>query len=135
MIIRNTMCRRYRRPGCSRIAAGFGEEAAALLDTAETGRLLRQGIRIAILGAPNVGKSSLLNRLLGQERAIVTDIPGTTRDTVEESADIAGIPVRLIDTAGIHETEDTVEKIGVERARRALSESDLILLVLDAARA
>ena len=110
------------------------EEAAALLDTAETGRLLRQGIRIAILGAPNVGKSSLLNRLLGQERAIVTDIPGTTRDTVEESADIAGIPVRLIDTAGIHETEDTVEKIGVERARRALSESDLILLVLDAAR-
>jgi tRNA modification GTPase len=109
-------------------------KAGALYETAEAGAMLREGIRIAIIGAPNVGKSSLLNRLLGEDRAIVTDIPGTTRDTIEEKANLGGIPVRLIDTAGIREATDVVEQIGVERARRACEESDLILFVLDGTR-
>ena len=103
----------------------------ALLSTASRGRLLRQGVPTAILGRPNVGKSSLLNALLGYERAIVTDLAGTTRDTVEEKAVVGGVLLRLIDTAGIRETGDTVERLGVDRAWAAAAAADLSLLVLD----
>ncbi len=103
----------------------------ALLQTYGQGRILRQGVAAAIVGKPNVGKSSLLNALAGYERAIVTDIPGTTRDTVEESVMLGSTRLRLIDTAGIRETEDTVEAIGVERSRKAIEDADLVLLVLD----
>lgn len=103
-----------------------------LLSTADRGILLREGLRIAIVGRPNVGKSSLLNRLLRQERAIVTDIPGTTRDLLEESLSIRGVPVVLADTAGIRETSDVVEALGVARSRAALEQADLVLLVVDA---
>ncbi len=104
-----------------------------LLDSARAGIIYRQGLRCAIVGRPNVGKSSLLNALLGVERAIVTPIAGTTRDTVEESASIAGIPVALIDTAGLNAgATDMVEQIGIERSRRALASADLVLLTLDA---
>lgn len=103
-----------------------------LLAGATQGIIYRQGARVAIVGRPNVGKSSLLNALLRVERAIVTPIPGTTRDTLEESANLAGIPVALIDTAGIHESADPVEQLGIERARAALAGADLALLVLDA---
>ncbi|MGB0389201.1 MAG: tRNA uridine-5-carboxymethylaminomethyl(34) synthesis GTPase MnmE [Ardenticatenaceae bacterium] len=103
-----------------------------LLQNADRGILLRDGLRVAIVGRPNVGKSSLLNRLLRHERAIVTNIPGTTRDLVEESLNLRGIPIVLTDTAGIRETEDIVEAIGVERSRSALQQADLILFVLDA---
>ena len=102
-----------------------------LLATAQRGKLLKTGVRTAIIGRPNAGKSSLLNALAGYERAIVTDIPGTTRDTVEESVLCGGVLLRLIDTAGIRETEDAVEKLGVERSRRALEEADLVLAVFD----
>lgn len=105
---------------------------ARLLANADRGILLREGIRVAIVGRPNVGKSSLLNRLLRHERAIVTAIPGTTRDLLEESLNLRGIPLVLTDTAGIRETEDVVEALGVERSRSALAQADLILLVLDA---
>ncbi len=117
------------------VCRAVAEEAEALYDTAETGMLLKSGVRTVIVGAPNVGKSSLLNLLAGSDRAIVTDIPGTTRDTLEEKINLDGVPLCIVDTAGIRETTDTVEKIGVERARRALEESQLVLLVLDAARA
>src|SRR6056297_1588727 len=107
-------------------------EVEELLSSAKTGRIIKEGIKTVIVGRPNVGKSSLLNMLLGEERAIVTEIPGTTRDTVEESLNLAGIPLNIIDTAGIREdTEDPVEKIGVERSKKALSSADLVLLVLD----
>ncbi|MDW8050872.1 MAG: tRNA uridine-5-carboxymethylaminomethyl(34) synthesis GTPase MnmE [Armatimonadota bacterium] len=106
-------------------------ELDALLRTARTGRLLREGARVAIVGRPNVGKSSLLNALLGEERAIVTDIPGTTRDTIEESLQIEGIPLVILDTAGLRESTDVVEQIGIERTRRAASQADLILFVYD----
>lgn len=105
---------------------------AELLKTADRGILLREGLRVAIVGRPNVGKSSLLNRLLRHERAIVTEIPGTTRDLLEESLSIRGIPVVLADTAGIRETSDVVEALGVARSRAALERADLVLLVLDA---
>ncbi len=107
-------------------------EIARLLSTAERGRILREGLRVAIVGRPNVGKSSLLNALLRQERAIVTPIAGTTRDLVEESANIGGVPVVFVDTAGIRSTDDVVESIGVERARKAAGHADIILWVLDA---
>jgi tRNA modification GTPase len=94
--------------------------------------IYRQGARAALVGRPNVGKSSLLNALLRADRAIVTPIPGTTRDTLEETANLAGIPVVLIDTAGIHASNDPVERLGVERSRQALLGADLALLVLDA---
>jgi tRNA modification GTPase len=103
-----------------------------LLATAERGELLRSGIKVAIVGRPNVGKSSLLNAWSRCDRAIVTDLPGTTRDVVESQLVIGGIPVQVLDTAGIRETEDTVEKIGVERSKKAAKQADLILLILDA---
>ena len=104
---------------------------SGLLATAQRGRLLKAGVRTAIVGRPNAGKSSLLNALAGYERAIVTDIPGTTRDTVEESVLCGGVLLRLIDTAGIRETDDTVERLGVERSRAALESADLALAVAD----
>ena len=107
-------------------------ELQALLATADEGRLLREGIRTAIIGAPNVGKSSLLNMLLGYERAIVSDTAGTTRDTIEESVSLGGLRLRLIDTAGLHESADAIECAGMERSRRAGAEADLILEVADA---
>ncbi|MBC2173682.1 tRNA uridine-5-carboxymethylaminomethyl(34) synthesis GTPase MnmE [Listeria booriae] len=102
-----------------------------LLLTAQQGKILREGLATAIIGRPNVGKSSLLNQLIQEEKAIVTDIAGTTRDIIEEYVNVRGVPLRLIDTAGIRETEDIVEKIGVERSRKAFQEADFILLVLN----
>lgn len=99
--------------------------------TAQEGRILREGARVVILGRPNVGKSSLLNRLLREERAIVTAIPGTTRDVIEESIDLNGVMVRLTDTAGLRDTDDLVEREGIKRTRTAQGEADLLLLVLD----
>ena len=106
---------------------------SALLRSFERGRVLTGGIPTAIVGRPNVGKSTLLNALLGYERAIVTEIPGTTRDTLTERARIGGVLLRLTDTAGLRETSDAVERLGVERSRSALAEAELILLLLDAA--
>ena len=103
----------------------------ALLNTASQGKILRDGLKTAIVGRPNVGKSSLLNVLLREEKAIVTDIAGTTRDTIEEYVNVRGVPLQLIDTAGIRETDDVVEKIGVERSRKALKEADFVLLLLN----
>ena len=105
-----------------------------LYDTADSGIRVREGLRTAIIGSPNVGKSSLMNRILGRDRAIVTQIAGTTRDVIEESVDFYGIPLRLSDTAGIRQTEDTVEKIGVDLAMEAARKADLILYVLDGTR-
>ena len=111
------------------------EELERLLGSADAGAVYRQGVRTAIVGKPNVGKSSLLNRLLGEDRAIVTAIPGTTRDTVEEAATVRGIPFHLIDTAGIQDTADVVEHMGIERSRKALEQADLLLLVIDGSEA
>ena len=110
------------------------EKTNFLISSAEKGKIVRDGVSMVILGKPNVGKSSLLNCLLEEERAIVTDIPGTTRDAVEEYLNVGGIAVKLIDTAGIRDTDDKVEKIGVEKSRFFAEKSDLALIVLDASR-
>jgi len=102
-----------------------------MVSTFKAGRLLRQGLKVALAGRPNVGKSSLFNALVGYERAIVTSIAGTTRDSISEEFSIEGIPISLIDTAGLRETEDLVESIGVERTRKTLADADLVLVVLD----
>ena len=102
-----------------------------LLATYQRGRRLNQGIRCALVGRPNAGKSSLLNALAGYDRAIVTDIPGTTRDTVEETVELGGLPLRLIDTAGLRESEDPIERMGVERSRAAMEGAELILVLAD----
>ncbi len=112
--------------------AAFQTLLENLLKTAKRGKILREGLSTAIIGRPNVGKSSLLNHLLREEKAIVTDIAGTTRDVIEEYVNINGVPLKLVDTAGIRETDDIVERIGVERSHKALEEADLVLLVLNA---
>ena len=113
-------------------AASIRENLARFIAQGEEGKIIRQGINVAIVGEPNVGKSSLLNALLEEEKAIVSPIPGTTRDVVEGKISIRGIPVNLFDTAGIHETEDIVEKIGVERSYKSLEKADLVLRIYDA---
>ena len=106
-------------------------QLTSLLATCQRGKVLKSGVRTAIVGRPNAGKSSLLNALVGYERAIVTDIPGTTRDTVEDTAVVRDVLLRLVDTAGIHDTADTVERLGVERSRRAVEQADLVIAVVD----
>lgn len=106
-------------------------EINELLDTGTQGKIMREGLATVIVGKPNVGKSSMLNNLIQDNKAIVTEVPGTTRDTLEEYVNVRGVPLRLVDTAGIRETEDIVERIGVERSRKALGEADLILFVLN----
>ena len=113
---------------------GVKSDIEELLDTARIGRIAREGVRAVIIGKPNAGKSSLMNAILGEGRVIVTDIPGTTRDTVEETANINGIPIVLVDTAGLRETEDKVEKIGIERTEKAIASADLVILMLDGSR-
>ncbi|PLT47924.1 GTPase and tRNA-U34 5-formylation enzyme TrmE [Paenibacillus pasadenensis] len=120
------MTSRYIRDSCGAAL----DSIERLLRTAAEGKILREGITTAIVGRPNVGKSSLLNALVQESKAIVTDIPGTTRDVIEEYVTLSGIPLRLLDTAGIRETTDVVERIGVERSRSAVAEAELLLLVL-----
>lgn len=110
------------------------DEIGELIETSEEGKILREGLSTVIVGKPNVGKSSLLNALTKENRAIVTDVPGTTRDVIEEYINISGVPIKIIDTAGIRETEDVVEKIGVERSKEKINEADLVLLMLDSSR-
>jgi len=115
----------------ARLVREVQEPLTRLLARADGGKIIREGVSVVILGRPNVGKSSLLNCLLREDRAIVTELPGTTRDTIEEYLDIKGVPVRIVDTAGIRETVEAVEEIGIRRARQKLGEADLVLLVLD----
>lgn len=109
-------------------------EIKKLMDSSETGRIIKEGLKVTITGKPNVGKSSLMNAVLKEERAIVTDIPGTTRDTIEESVSIKNIPVIITDTAGIRETEEKIEKIGIEKSKEAFNNADLIIFVIDGSR-
>jgi tRNA modification GTPase len=106
-------------------------QTAALVSSFRYGKLVHDGFALAIVGQPNVGKSSLFNRLLEQNRAIVTDIPGTTRDVVSETIEFEGIPVRIVDTAGIRETSELVEQLGIERSRQAMADADLTIVVVD----
>lgn len=115
---------------CGSVAA-LRLELGQLLSTYEHGRILREGLRVALVGPPNAGKSSLLNALLRYERALVTPIPGTTRDTVEEPLILRGLPVRAIDTAGLRLTEDPIELLGMDRSRKMIAEADIVVLVLD----
>lgn len=110
------------------------KELNRLIRTADTGKIFKEGIKTVILGKPNVGKSSLMNFLLNENRAIVTEVPGTTRDTIEEYVNIKGVPLRIIDTAGIRETKDKVEKIGVEKALQKVNESDLVIMLFDSSK-
>lgn len=114
-----------------KVVLSAGEEVEKLISSYEDGRRMKEGIRTVIVGKPNAGKSSLLNVLLGEERAIVTEIAGTTRDTLEEQLNLNGISLNIVDTAGIHRTQDVVEKIGVEKARNSIKDADLILYVAD----
>ncbi len=109
----------------------IGDMIEKLLSTSNTGRIIRDGLNVAIIGKPNVGKSSLMNALLKESRAIVTEIPGTTRDTIEEVISIKDIPVKLTDTAGIRETEDHIEKIGIEKSKESFNRADLIIFIVD----
>lgn len=111
------------------------DKIQALLATADTGRIIKEGLSVAIIGKPNVGKSSLMNALLRETRAIVTEIPGTTRDTIEEVISIRNIPVRLTDTAGIRQTDDIIEKIGIEKSKESFNKADLVIFVVDGSRA
>lgn len=110
----------------------IADETGRMADTFRTGHLIREGLKIALVGRPNVGKSSLFNALLGSDRAIVTEIPGTTRDQLHERFSIGDIPISLIDTAGLRETTDTVESIGVERSRALMADADVVVVMLDA---
>lgn len=110
---------------------GIEKSLSSLLKRSEEGRIIKDGLRTAIVGRPNAGKSSLLNALLQEDRAIVTDIPGTTRDTIEESIKIGGVPLVLMDTAGLRETDNKVEKIGIERTKKSMEQADLVLAVID----
>lgn len=110
------------------------EEVEEFIKTLDTGRIMREGLRISIIGKPNVGKSSLMNALLKESRAIVTAIPGTTRDTIEETLSIGGVPVILTDTAGIRDTDDVIEKIGIEKSKEAFNRSDLVIFIVDLSR-
>lgn len=103
-----------------------------MLSTSDNGKIISEGIKTVILGKPNAGKSSLMNTLLGEDRAIVTEIAGTTRDTLEETMSLSELHLNIIDTAGIRETEDVVEKIGVERSKKIAADADLIIYVVDA---
>src|SRR5262249_31091454 len=107
------------------------EKLKKLVSSYRVGKLIRSGIKLALIGRPNVGKSSLFNSLLGRDRAIVTHVPGTTRDSLNESFVISGIPVDLIDTAGIRETDDIVEQLGVERTKTVIGEADLVIAVVE----
>lgn len=117
---------------CKCVIQGSIDTLEKLIDSFHYGKILREGMEVAIIGKPNAGKSSLMNRLSRKNRAIVTDIPGTTRDILEEYVNIQGLPIKLIDTAGLRETEDRVEQIGVEKALDVIRSADLILFVLDA---
>ena len=112
----------------------INDEVNKLLAGAEEGKLIREGLGVAIIGRPNVGKSSLMNLLLKEDRSIVTDIPGTTRDTIEEQLSLRGIPIRLTDTAGIHDSKDIVESLGIERSKAAADAADIIIFLLDLSR-
>ena len=112
----------------------LGDSLDVIIDTADIGRIVRQGLRVAIIGKPNVGKSSLMNAFLHEERAIVTDIPGTTRDTIEEAFSIGGVKIVLTDTAGMRETSDCIEQLGIERSMNAFENSDIAIFVLDSGR-
>ncbi|MCQ2547810.1 MAG: tRNA uridine-5-carboxymethylaminomethyl(34) synthesis GTPase MnmE [Clostridia bacterium] len=110
------------------------EDIDKLIKSSQTGKMLKDGLKLAIVGKPNVGKSTLMNALLNEARAIVTNIPGTTRDTISEDLSLEGIPIRLTDTAGIRDTEDIIEKIGIDKSREAIKEADLVVFMLDGSR-